>query len=94
MNPFGKSSGLLVRQGEPFNGGPAADRLVGSFITPNELLDLLITKEKELKATLAAYGPYADILGDVIGTGPWFDAYVVNLAGLATGEFVNVDEAD
>jgi sulfite oxidase len=37
MNPFGKSSGLLVRQGEPFNGGPEAGRLLGSFITPNEL---------------------------------------------------------
>ena len=37
MSAFGKSSGLLVRQGEPFNGGPAAGRLLGSFITPNEL---------------------------------------------------------
>jgi phospholipid/cholesterol/gamma-HCH transport system substrate-binding protein len=23
----------------------------------------------------------------VIGTGPWFDAYVPNLVGLASGEF-------
>lgn len=53
----------------------------------DELTTYLIGKEKELKATLAAYGPYADILGNIIGTGPWFDAYVVNLAGLATGEF-------
>jgi sulfite oxidase len=37
MNLFGKSSGLLVRQGEPFNGGPAAGHLLGSFVTPNEL---------------------------------------------------------
>lgn len=52
-----------------------------------ELLDLLISKEKELKATLAAVGPYASILGNIIGTGPWFDAYVFNLATIPTGEF-------
>ncbi len=54
----------------------------------DDLLDLLISKEKELKATLAAAGPYASILGNIIGTGPWFDAYVVNLAAIPTGEFV------
>lgn len=56
----------------------------------DDLLNFLNSKEKELKDTLAAYGPYADILGNIIGTGPWFDAYVVNLAGLATGEFSQV----
>ena len=54
----------------------------------DDLLDLLITKEKQLKATLAAVGPYASILGNIIGTGPWFDAYVVNLAAIPTGEFL------
>lgn len=54
----------------------------------DDLLSLLISKEKELKATLNAYGPYADILVNIIGTGPWFDAYVVNLASIPTGEFV------
>jgi phospholipid/cholesterol/gamma-HCH transport system substrate-binding protein len=54
----------------------------------DDLLDLLIEKEKELKATLAAVGPYASILGNIIGTGPWFDAYVFNLATLPTGEFL------
>ena len=54
----------------------------------DDLLDLLNSKEKELKATLAAAGPYASILGNIIGTGPWFDAYVVNLAAIPTGEFV------
>jgi len=53
----------------------------------DDLLDLLISKEKELKATLAAVGPYASILGNIIGTGPWFDAYVFNLATIPTGEF-------
>ncbi len=32
-------------------------------------------------------GPYASILINIIGTGPWFDAYVPNLVGLAGGEF-------
>ena len=39
-------------------------------------------------ATAAAIGPYADILGNIVGTGPWFDGYVVNLVGIPTGEFV------
>lgn len=54
----------------------------------DDLLDFLVDKEAELKATLAALGPYASILGNIIGTGPWFDAYVVNLAAIPTGEFV------
>jgi phospholipid/cholesterol/gamma-HCH transport system substrate-binding protein len=53
----------------------------------DDLLDLLNSKEKELKATLAAVGPYASILSNIIGTGPWFDAYAVNLAAIPTGEF-------
>jgi len=35
--PFGKSSGLLVRQENPFNGGPDPRLLPGSSLTPNEL---------------------------------------------------------
>ncbi len=54
----------------------------------DDLTSLLIRKEKELKATLNAFGPYASILGNIIGTGPWFDAYAVNLAAIPTGEFV------
>jgi phospholipid/cholesterol/gamma-HCH transport system substrate-binding protein len=54
----------------------------------DELLDLLVTKEQELKATLAALGPYVSILGNIIGTGPWFDAYAANLAAIPTGEFL------
>lgn len=53
----------------------------------DELLALLISKEKELKATLAAVGPYVSILSNIIGTGPWFDAYASNLAAIPTGEF-------
>lgn len=54
----------------------------------DELLALLNGKEKQLKATLAALGPYVSILGNIIGTGPWFDAYAVNLAAIPTGEFL------
>lgn len=54
----------------------------------DDLLDLLISKDKELKATLDALGPYVSILSNIIGTGPWFDAYASNLAAIPTGEFV------
>jgi phospholipid/cholesterol/gamma-HCH transport system substrate-binding protein len=54
----------------------------------NELLGTLISHEKQVKAVLHRVGPYSSILGNIIGTGPWFDAYVSNLAGLPTGEFV------
>ena len=54
----------------------------------DDLLSLLNSKESELKATLAALGPYASILGNIIGTGPWFDAYASNLAAIPTGEFL------
>lgn len=54
----------------------------------DDLLTLLNSKEKELKATLAALGPYVSILGNIIGTGPWFDAYASNLAAIPTGEFL------
>ncbi|HEY0950118.1 MlaD family protein [Nocardioides sp.] len=54
----------------------------------DDLLTLLNGKEKELKATLAALGPYVSILGNIIGTGPWFDAYAANLAAIPTGEFL------
>src|SRR4051794_39498244 len=53
----------------------------------DDLLSLLNSKDKELKATLNALGPYVDILSNIIGTGPWFDAYAVNLLAIPTGEF-------
>ena len=54
----------------------------------DDLLDTLISREEELKATLNALGPYVSILGNIIGTGPWFDAYAVNLLAIPTGEFL------
>jgi phospholipid/cholesterol/gamma-HCH transport system substrate-binding protein len=62
-------------------------QLKGALREVDDLLSLLNSKDKELKATLAALGPYASILGNIIGTGPWFDAYASNLAAIPTGEF-------
>ena len=67
--------------------GPALRELRG-------VLRLLQEKEKELQATAAAIGPYADILGNIVGTGPWFDGYVVNLGGIPSGEFVPGTDGD
>lgn len=44
-------------------------------------------REKLIQDIIKFYGPYAFILINIIGTGPWFDAYVPNLAGPFTGEF-------
>lgn len=50
------------------------------------VLTLLREKRDEVQRLIGAMGPYAEILGNIVGTGPWFDAYVVNLGGLG-GEF-------
>jgi phospholipid/cholesterol/gamma-HCH transport system substrate-binding protein len=63
------------------------DQIKPALAQVDDLLTLLNSKDKELKATLNALGPYASILGNIIGTGPWFDAYAVNLAAIPTGEF-------
>lgn len=47
----------------------------------------LTDREELLRRTIHDLGPYASILINIIGTGPWFDAYVPNFAGLVTGEF-------
>lgn len=54
----------------------------------DDLLDTLLSRRKELKATLNALGPYTSFLSNIIGTGPWFDAYAVNLLAIPTGEFL------
>ncbi|MDP3892925.1 MCE family protein [Nocardioides sp.] len=68
------------------------DQIGSALEELDQLTSVLIRKEKELKATLHAMGPYAEILGNIIGTGPWFDAYVVNLASIPTGEFLPTRE--
>lgn len=49
---------------------------------------MLKAERRNLQKTAAAMGPYTDILVNILGTGPWFDAYLANLVGLGTGEFV------
>jgi len=61
--------------------GPALDEL-------DKAISFLNDRKQELSDTIKNYGPYASILINIIGTGPWFDAYVPNFASLATGEFV------
>ncbi|WP_193607258.1 MCE family protein [Nocardioides lijunqiniae] len=62
-------------------------QLAPALAEVDQLLGLLNSKEKQLKATLDALGPYVSILGNIVGTGPWFDAYAANLASVATPEF-------
>ncbi len=50
-------------------------------------LTFLRGREKQIDETLTNLGPYASILINIIGTGPWFDAFVPNL-----GSIVNPDE--
>ena len=54
----------------------------------DELLALLVDRKDQLKATLHELGPYVEILSNIIGTGPWFDAVAINLLSIPTGEFV------
>lgn len=61
--------------------GPALEQVDG-------LVSFLVSKEKRIKETLAALGPYVSILSNIIGTGPWFDAYASNLLAIPTGEFL------
>jgi phospholipid/cholesterol/gamma-HCH transport system substrate-binding protein len=50
-------------------------------------LKFLRARESQINDTLTNLGPYASILINIIGTGPWFDAFVPNLPSIATGEF-------
>ncbi|GAB3860238.1 MCE family protein [Nocardioides maradonensis] len=61
--------------------GPALQQVQG-------LLGMLVQRKKQLKSVLHQLGPYVSILSNILGTGPWFDAYASNLAAVASGEFV------
>lgn len=53
----------------------------------DDVLGHLEEREDKLKETLHNYGPYVNILGNIVGSGPWFDAYVPNITGVFSGEF-------
>lgn len=61
--------------------GPALEQV-------DTLLSFLLDRKKELNDILSVLGPYAATLGNILGTGPWFDAYAANLLAVATGEFL------
>ena len=54
----------------------------------HSILVFLNAREDQLETMLRNYGPYVNILGNVIGTGPWFDAFVPNMLNVFTGEFL------
>jgi len=60
---------------------PALDSL-------QETLDFLTAREDQIEGLLRDYGPYVNILGNIVGSGPWFDAYVPNITDVFTGEFL------
>jgi len=53
----------------------------------HEVTQLLVDRETQLRAIFHNMGPYVRILSNVIGTGPWFDAYASNFFALGSGEF-------
>jgi phospholipid/cholesterol/gamma-HCH transport system substrate-binding protein len=52
-----------------------------------EVTQTLVTREAQLRDIIVKLGPYTRIMSNVIGTGPWFDAYAVNFFALPSGEF-------
>jgi phospholipid/cholesterol/gamma-HCH transport system substrate-binding protein len=53
----------------------------------HDVTQLLVDREKQMRAAIHNLGPYTRILSNIIGTGPWFDAYASNLLALGSGEF-------
>jgi len=53
----------------------------------HEFTQVLVKRQGQLQASIHNLGPYVSILSNIIGTGPWFDAYAVNLASIGSGEF-------
>ncbi len=54
------------------------------------VLTFLHAREDQIETLLHNYGPYVNILGNIVGSGPWFDAYVPNIIGVFSGEFTPV----
>ncbi len=57
---------------------PALQRL-------HEVLSMLRQNQASLERSIKALAPFARVLGNIVGNGPWFDAYVVNLFGFGGG---------
>jgi phospholipid/cholesterol/gamma-HCH transport system substrate-binding protein len=50
----------------------------------HEVTQILVRRQDQLQRAVHAFGPYTRILSNIIGTGPWFDAYAANLGTIAT----------
>lgn len=50
----------------------------------HEVTQILVKRRDQLQRAVHAFGPYTRILSNIIGTGPWFDAFAVNLGTIAT----------
>jgi phospholipid/cholesterol/gamma-HCH transport system substrate-binding protein len=62
---------------------------IGPALADLHAVTVNLRKQKaNIQATIHNLEPYAKVLINVIGTGPWFDAYVPNLVGMVSGEFV------
>lgn len=57
-----------------------ADQIAPAMREVDDLLTVLVERRDQLQATLARLGPYVEILSNILGTGPWFDAVAANLA--------------
>jgi phospholipid/cholesterol/gamma-HCH transport system substrate-binding protein len=61
---------------------------IGPVLTElKDVTQLLVDREKQMRLAIHNLGPYTRILSNIIGTGPWFDAYASNLLAIPSGEF-------
>lgn len=67
------------------------DQIRPALTQLKESVVFLKERRKQIRDSLHNLGPYVDVLSNVLGSGPWFDSYLPNMAGLLTGEFVPVD---
>ncbi|EFQ82295.1 virulence factor Mce family protein [Aeromicrobium marinum DSM 15272] len=64
------------------------EQLAPTLAQLDDVLSFLQEREDQVEELLRNYGPYVNILGNVVGSGPWFGAYVPNIIGVFSGEFV------
>lgn len=50
----------------------------------HEVTQTLVKRKGQLQKAIHNLGPYTRILSNIIGTGPWFDAFASNLGTIAT----------
>ena len=58
---------------------------IGPMLTDlQDVTDILVRRRDQLQRAVHNLGPYTRILSNIIGTGPWFDAFASNLGTIAT----------